>query len=91
MRARTRKAGYSIFSQESHMERERNRIRKAATLEDVYAAFKTEPLAEDELKEFYVPTFNALRGGDIVSRLARKLRRAHGGSFHKSLLIGHPG
>lgn len=73
------------------MERERNRIRKAATLADVYDALRIKPLAENELEEFYVAALNDLRGGDIVSRLARNLERAHGGAFHKSLLMGHAG
>ncbi len=67
-------------------------LKAATSLTEVYKTLSPEPLVRpDELAAFYSAQLNAVRGEDHVDLLALGLERAHGGSFFKAFLMGHPG
>ncbi len=67
-------------------------LKAATSLAEVYKTLSPEPLVSpEELEAFYSAQLNAVRGEDHVDLLALGLDRAHGGSFFKAFLMGHPG
>ncbi len=46
---------------------------------------------QDEFKAFYCSEINAIRGYDVVARMALGLKRSHGATPYKALLMGHSG
>lgn len=65
-------------------------IRKATTLDDIYQAFRSEPLNLEELDEFYQNTTKARSTFSPRSRMARLLRRELGTHEH-ILFVGYKG
>lgn len=65
-------------------------LKKAEKLEEVYSAFRTQPLQLNELDDFFVETESARGGKPVRKRLARLLERETGSHKH-ILLVGYKG
>ena len=66
--------------------------KRADKLEDAYRTLSPAPLVgRAEFEAFYRTKINAVRGDDLVARMALGLRRAWGGLSYKALLMGHAG
>lgn len=65
-------------------------IRKATTLDDIYQAFRSQPLNIEELNEFYQDTTKARSTSNPRSRMARLLRRELG-TYEHILFVGYKG
>lgn len=66
------------------------RLRKAETIDDVYAAFRYQPLQIDEIRDFYLDTQEA-RGGVPVRRRITRLLEKSAADYHHILLVGYKG
>jgi hypothetical protein len=67
-------------------------LRPAENLSEVYWTFGPDPLRGAlELKAFYRSELNAIRGEDVVRRLALRLRESVGRGPYKAFLVGQPG
>lgn len=67
-------------------------ITRAEILDDIYKTLSPTPLVrQDEFKAFYCSEINAIRGYDVVARMALGLKRSHGATPYKALLMGHSG
>jgi len=64
----------------------------ALTLEDFYRTLEPDPLlTSDQIRSYYAPELNQVRGEDKVLRLAQALRRAYAGLHFRAFLYGHIG
>jgi hypothetical protein len=65
---------------------------RAESLDDAYQVLSPKPLIEpEEFRAFYRNEINAVRGGQVVERLALGLKRAWGVLPYKALVMGHSG
>jgi hypothetical protein len=65
---------------------------RAGALRDLPKTLSVAPLRNpEELRTFYAPELNQVRGEDKVKRLALALKQSHGSAYYKSFLYGHSG
>ncbi|MEM6645534.1 MAG: hypothetical protein AAF730_04700 [Bacteroidota bacterium] len=70
----------------------RSELRPAQTLLEIYNNISNEPLMQPaELKAFYRPAVNAVRGLDQTARMHFKLLQSYEGLRARSFLVGHSG
>lgn len=66
------------------------KLKKAVKVDDIYTAFRYQPLQIDELDEFFIETEDARGGSPMRKRLARLLEREIGDYKH-ILFVGYKG